>query len=436
MSIIYHDDWELSERGKKDAARHREKIDEEIKKNVRDAISEESIITKKRGKKVRIPVKGLKDYRFKYGKKGGGGKGVGQGDAQPGDIIGRKQKEGKGDGKPGNTPGEDVMEVEVDIDYLIKIMFEDLGLPWLEEKNKATTIIPKGWKFETISKKGIPPRIHKKRSFKEAIKRNLVLIAEIEKQTGCDKETAQKALHQAIGDLNKAIDLVKSNKVTGIQSNIIITDDDLRYKQIDNDIEIVSNAVVIAMMDVSASMDTIEKKYYTKSILFWTVEFLKKVYEHVEIRFISHSTEAQLVDEDTFFKKGMSGGTKCASAFKKANYLIDTEYPISDWNVYTFYAGDGEAWDIEETILSIKDMLNKNINMLSYCEIKPTERGPLSMSGTLLGELKKEFNFKEKNISGTTLYKDEKNHFLISVVKSKEHIFETLKWFLFKEDKK
>lgn len=51
MAIIYHDSWDLSERGKKDAARHREKIDETIRKNVRDVISEESIITKREGKK-------------------------------------------------------------------------------------------------------------------------------------------------------------------------------------------------------------------------------------------------------------------------------------------------------------------------------------------------------------------------------------------------
>ena len=61
MSIVVHDEWDFSEKGQKDAERHHEKIDDAIRKNVRDVIAEESIITKKRGKKVRIPVRGLKD---------------------------------------------------------------------------------------------------------------------------------------------------------------------------------------------------------------------------------------------------------------------------------------------------------------------------------------------------------------------------------------
>ena len=61
MSIVVHDDWDLSEKGKKDAERHHEKIDDAIRKNVKDVIAEESIITKNRGRKVIIPVNGLKD---------------------------------------------------------------------------------------------------------------------------------------------------------------------------------------------------------------------------------------------------------------------------------------------------------------------------------------------------------------------------------------
>ena len=87
MTIVDHPDWDLSARGKKDAERHQEKIDDAIRKNVRDVISEESIITKRRGKKVRVPVKGLKDYSFKHGseKKGSAdGDGAGQGDGEAG----------------------------------------------------------------------------------------------------------------------------------------------------------------------------------------------------------------------------------------------------------------------------------------------------------------------------------------------------------------
>jgi len=333
MPIADHPDWDFSERGKKDAERHRNKIDDVIRKNVKDVISEESIITKKRGRKVRIPVKGLKDYRFvyDYNKKGGGegseGDGVGQGKGKAGDVIGRRIKQGDkdGHGKPGNQPGEDYIETEVDIDYLIEIMFKDLGLPWIEEKTKARQLVPKGWKFETISKKGILPRLHKNRTMKEALKRTASFIGEIVNETNCTEDEANISLTQAKGDINKAIDIIKNGELdNSIEPYVYIEDEDLRYKQIDEDVELHSNAVVIAMMDTSGSM-TIDKKYLCRSLLFWLVEFLKKVYDNVQIKFITHTTDAKVVDEDTFFKKGESGGTYCWSAFDKASYLIDTE---------------------------------------------------------------------------------------------------------------
>ena len=124
------------------------------------------------------------------------------------------------------------METEVDIDYLIEIMFEDLGLPWIEEKTKKQQLIPKGWKFESISKKGIMPRIHKKRTLLEAVKRMVMYEAEIMEETGCDEKTAKQALIQTIGDLVEAIEIVKNDQVDKtIEPTIVIEDDDLRYKQ-------------------------------------------------------------------------------------------------------------------------------------------------------------------------------------------------------------
>lgn len=434
MSIVHHDDWELSEKGKKDAERHQEKIDEAIRKSVKDVIGEESIITKRKGKKVRIPVKGLKDYRFVYGNDGDGGSGVGQGDGEAGDIIGRQKKQGKGKGdgdKAGNEPGHDYMDTEVDIDYLIKIMFDDLGLPYIEEKTRKETLVPKGWKFESISKKGIMPRLHKKRTMMEAIKRMVSFEAEIVDETGCSEDEARRALMQAKGDINDAIDIMKNGELTETESNVMIEDDDMRFKQIEHDEEYCSNAVVVAMMDVSGSM-TSDKKYLARSMLFWLVEFLKKCYDNVKIKFITHTTEAKIVDEDTFFYQGESGGTKCASAFEKANYLIDTEFPLNMWNVYCVYIGDGEDWNPEDTVPKIAEMLEKKINMLAYAEIQ-TAGSYYSSSNGLLASIRKKWNFKTTSRQGTNFYKNDENRFLLAIIKKKEHIWETLKHFLFEK---
>ncbi len=464
MSIVHHPDWDLSSRGKKDAERHHDKIDDAIRKNVKDVIAEESIITQKRGKKVRIPVKGLKDYRFVYGsnkkKKGkgdgegeGGGEGVGQGKGKPGDVIGRRPKPGdgkQGKGKPGNKPGEDYIEAEVDIDYLIQVMFEDLGLPWIEEKTKASQLVPSGWKFETISKVGILPRIHKKRTMLEAIKRNQLFASEISEATGRSIDDSLQALTQAKGDINKAIELIKTNKLdTTIDPYIVLEDEDMRYKQIEEDYELHSNAVVIAMMDTSGSM-TPDKKYLCRSLLFWLVEFLKKVYDHVEIKFITHTTDAKIVDEETFFHKGESGGTYCWSAIDKAIHLIDTEFPVNEWNVYCVYVSDGDDFKPDKTITYIEELLKRNINMFSYNEVNPSAIdeemlaklsskavsawGLLwSSSNTLIQEIKKHWKFVCKEENGAQFCKNEKLHFLTATIKDKSHIYPTLKHILFKK---
>jgi uncharacterized protein len=439
MAIIEHDDWQFSEKGLKDAQRHREKIDEAIRKNVKNVISEQSIITKKHGKKISIPVRGLKDYQFIYGHGDGISGGVGQGKGKPGDIVGRREKEGDGTGGAGNQEGEDYMETEVDIDYLINIMFQDLGLPYIEEKTKKETLVPVGWKFDTISKVGIQPRVHKNRTLKETIKRTASYVNEIIEETGCTEDEAYKALAQAYGDIGEAIRLIEDNEVD-ININpddFFIEDDDMRYKQLEEDVEYHSNAVVIAMMDTSGSMTT-DKKYVARSMLFWMVEFLKKSYNNVQIKFITHTTDAKVVDEETFFRKGESGGTYCYTAFDLASYMIDTEFPLDLWNVYVMYISDGEDFDFNKTVTSIRDLLSRNINMLGYCEIDLTDEpddgnASLKYRKSLIDVLKKEFKFRITSANGTNFYKNDELRFLAGVIQTKEHIYPMLKHLLFEK---
>jgi uncharacterized sporulation protein YeaH/YhbH (DUF444 family) len=373
---------------------------------------------------------------------------VGQGEGKPGDIIERIPKRPKG-GRPGDDkggagqePGIDYMETEVDIDYLIKIMFEDLGLPWIEEKTKAQQLVPKGWKFETISKVGVESRVHKLRTMKEAIYRTSMYVREIMEDTGCSEEIAHKVLVQSQGDIEKAISYIKTNTVDeSIPSgDVYIEDEDKRYKQIEEDIEIHSNAVLICMMDVSASMTT-QKKYLARSMLFWLNEFLKKEYEFVEVRFIVHTTSAKLVSEEDFFYKGESGGTSCHTAFDLANYTIDTEYPLNEWNVYCVYISDGEDFNTDRTIESIKEMLKKEINMLAYTEIQLIDREGHGYTTynqfELMNAIVQNFKFPiQKKKHDTIFLKNNELHFLATIIRGKEHIYPALKWMLFEKEKK
>ena len=185
---IKKQEWGLSQRGLKDAARHREKIKESIQKNIADIISDASIITRKKGQIVKVPIRGLKSYRFVYKREDSGGTGAGQGEGDEGDVIGRQPTRDGRPGQAGDQPGIDFLETEIDIEELIEMMFKDLGLPNLKKKAFAETPIPKGWKFESIEKTGIIAHLDKKRTLKEAVRRTTSFVAELMRRTGKPEE--------------------------------------------------------------------------------------------------------------------------------------------------------------------------------------------------------------------------------------------------------
>ena len=65
MSVSQHD-WSLHRKGQVDQERHKEKIREAIKKNLSDIVSEENIILSDGKKMVRVPIRSLDEYRFRY----------------------------------------------------------------------------------------------------------------------------------------------------------------------------------------------------------------------------------------------------------------------------------------------------------------------------------------------------------------------------------
>ena len=150
-----------------------------------------------------------------------------------------------------------------------------------------------------------------------------------------------------------------------------------------------SNAVVIAMMDVSGSMGEF-KKYIARSFYFWMVRFLKTKYDNVKIVFISHHTEAKEVTEEQFFTQGESGGTVVSSAYRLALEIIGGRFPAKDWNIYPFHFSDGDNYysDNDEAV-KLADELISTCNLFGYGEIG--EEGASSYrrsSGALLSIFK------------------------------------------------
>ena len=58
-----------SDRSAGDRLRHRQKVREAIRANVADIIAEEAILTKTPDRVVKVPIRGIKEYRFAFEEK-------------------------------------------------------------------------------------------------------------------------------------------------------------------------------------------------------------------------------------------------------------------------------------------------------------------------------------------------------------------------------
>ena len=66
---IFREHKTIADRSARDRKRHKQKIERAIKDGIHDIVAEESIIGKDGKKKIKIPVRGIKEYRFVYGNK-------------------------------------------------------------------------------------------------------------------------------------------------------------------------------------------------------------------------------------------------------------------------------------------------------------------------------------------------------------------------------
>jgi predicted Ser/Thr protein kinase len=144
-----------------------------ISDNIADIIAEEAIIAKDKNRIIKVPIRGVKEYRFIHGENA---RGAGQSDRElsPGDIIkdGQDQDQNK-PGQAGNQPGVDYYETDVTLEELIEIMFEDLSLPDLERKKLREIIVERQNRHKGYRTVGIRVRLDKRRTVKEKTRRRL-----------------------------------------------------------------------------------------------------------------------------------------------------------------------------------------------------------------------------------------------------------------------
>jgi len=373
--------WELRRRGLKDSLRHDQRVKEAIRKNLRELIAEEAIITSDGAKRVRIPVRYLDQYRFKYGHPQAG---VGQGQGQPGDMVGRGAGEGAepGDGTAGEHPGAHTYDVEVPLEELTQMMLEDLALPWLEEKPLRQVSTPTH-RYTDLRRRGALANLDKRRTLLNNLKRN-----------AARGQPQVRGLHDA----------------------------DLRFRVWDPHEEMHANAAVYMLMDCSGSM-TARKKYIAKSFFFWMVRFLRLKYQRVETVFIAHDVEASVVSEEAFFTLSSAGGTRCSSAYQTALNHLQGHHPVGQWNTYLFHFSDGDNLSTDNaTCKELIETLLASCRMVGYGEIRYEDDA--SFYGWVSSTPSSPSSLQY------VLQQIEHPHFLSEMIRHKEDLYQVLQTFL------
>jgi sporulation protein YhbH len=401
MAIFREFDSGGKDRSAEDRRRHKELVEQSIKKNIANIIAEESIIGQSKDKKIKIPIRGIKEYQFIYGQNKSG-VGSGDGTEKRGDRVGNGKSYGKkanGKGQAGNQEGEDIYETEITIEELINYLFDDINLPDIDRKKLAD--------LESIStrqlgyqRKGIPPRLAKKRSVIEKIKRKQAYTR--------SKRELNNGNSDREHDEQKELDRDEIERFPFME-------DDLRYRRIREKRKKEFNAVVICIMDVSGSMDQ-TKKYIARSFYFLLYQFLRLRYSSVAVVFVAHTTIAKEVGEKEFFHRGESGGTYISSGYLKALEIIEQRYNPANWNIYAFHCSDGDNWseDNKKAVEAAKKLCQV-CNLFGYGEIVP---GYYTSGSTIKAEFQK--NIKD-------------NNFVVVSMSKKDDILPGLKKLLEKE---
>lgn len=387
MSIT-ESDWDLHKAGSRDSARHQEKLTDAFRKQLKDLISQEDIITSQKGKTVKVPIRSLDTWHFIFDKKKQKQVGQGDGDSKVGDILQSDKESQEGQEQAGSEPGVEYYEAEIELSELIEMMLEDLSLPRLDPK-KSYELRAKDTKYNDLRKKGVFSNLDKKKTLIQNIKRNA--------QSG-------------------------EAKIDGISQ------DDLRFRTWNEEWKPVTSAVVIACMDVSGSM-TETKKYLARSFFFWMVNFLRHKYQEVEVVFISHTTEARICTEHEFFYQGESGGTMCSSAYALALDVIDKQYDPNDWNIFTFHFSDGDTWSDEDKCVEYIQELAKVCNMVGYGEINPNGIDTESLQQSFgMG-----YTWPSSPLSKVYSQKVKEKNFVSGRISKKEDVWGILKRFFSEE---
>lgn len=261
--------------------------------------------------------------------------GVAQGEGEPGDDLGPAD-EGDEPGKgAGQGHGRRKVVIDLTPEEFAHYFEEVLELPRIQPKGDRT-VFEEREKYNTLSRKGPRSLLHLKKTFFEAIKRAIT-----------------------IGEFRPPDKTV-----------IVPQNDDLWFMSFDVIKEPKNNAVIFFARDVSGSVGLEERKivsYLCDLCEFW----LAQNYDRLEKVYIIHDDRAARVSHEEFFTIDWGGGTTCSVALTKIYEIIDTEFPVSQWNIYVVYLSDGFNLSTDDEIFLnlLGEKIFPIVNQFNYAQI-------------------------------------------------------------------
>jgi uncharacterized sporulation protein YeaH/YhbH (DUF444 family) len=357
----------------RDLSRFRQVVRGIVKKELRRYMTTGELVGRQGKDLVSIPIRQIEIPNFRHETRKFGG--VGQGDGDPGSPVAPGDEAASG--PAGSGPGEHLLEVDIAVEELARILGDELELPNIKPRSKDVIEAQHG-RFSGIQRNGPESLRHFRRTYREALRRQV-----------------------ASGSYNFA------NPV------IIPIKEDRRYRSRRTIHAPETNAVIIYVMDVSGSMGD-EQKDVVRSESFWINTWLRHQYKGVTTRFIVHDAEAHEVDEHTFFHTRESGGTRISSAYQLVARMIDEEFPPSEWNVYVFHFSDGDNWGGGDTQLCVgllRDKILPATNLFGYGQVA----SPYG-SGAFINDLAGQF-------SGA-------DNVVLAEIAGREEIYSSIKLFL------
>ena len=356
-----------------DHQRFRQIVRGRIRRDLRRFLSRDELIGREGKKFVSIPVHDIDIPTFRYGDNTGG---VGMGEGEEG------QAPGGGKDAGGDAEGQHILEVDVPLDELADILAQELELPRIEPRGDALLKTIRS-KFTGIRETGPGSLRHFKRSYREALKRQI-----------------------ASGDYDPDDPV------------IIPVKEDMRYRSFEEVRKPQSSALIVYMMDVSGSMGA-EQKELVRLVAFWIDTWLRRNYEGIESRYIVHDVRAAEVDQKTFFSLREDGGTRISSAFRACKEVLEARYDPALWNTYLFHFSDGDnssEADNRECVSLLHEHLIPRSNLTGYCQVASAYG-----SGNFLNVLREAFPDGAADAAGPRL--------VLSKVNTKDDIYDTLRAF-------